>query len=77
MTGKQERFTKVRVALSAVAALPTAYRRVNRHANAIFGDAGDLVAQNERVRHAYIANASFGKPVQVRAADANRGDVDY
>jgi hypothetical protein len=67
-------FAKVGVAFEAEVASEARDGGVQGHAPSVVGDPGTLVAEDEGPDERDLADPSLGEPVEVGAAEADRGD---
>ena len=78
MAGEADGGAQVAVPGAALLALPAGDRGVDRHSppgqRALERDAGELVTGDDRLVQHDLADAALEEPVQVRAADPDRGD---
>ena len=78
MSGEDDVGAEVPVAVTAGPAPLARYRRIDRDPfpapRAVRDHARTLVPRHQRPGELGVADAAFGVPVQVRAADANRGN---
>src|SRR6266568_2256344 len=78
MTRETDANAEIAITIAAGPARAAPDRRVDRHPltapGSVLDHAGRFMAEHQRFREGGVADAGLSPPVQVRAADADRGD---